>query len=556
MRGTSQADDGSALLSRARQHYAEKSWEAAYVELAAVDGLQPLESEDLWRLAQCAALTARNPEFALALERMHQQCLDGGDVRGATRAAFWLSSRLRSLGEAARANGWFARAQRLVERQAAQGAEHGYLAIAQSTRELMSGNGDAAFDTARLAVELGLSLGDSDLVAWGQNLQGRAALCAGRVEQGLDLLDESMLAITGDALTPALVGLMYCWTIDGCQCVYALDRARQWTRALSDWCAAQPELLTFTGICSVHRSELMQLGGEWERAIQEARRLAEQAPGEHPDGVIAEARYQQAEIHRLRGEFALAEEAYRSAAEQGRDPQPGLALLRLAQGQFDAAYRALRRVLSELTEPLVRARYLPAWVEVLIKDKRLDEAEPACRELEALSARLRTPVAEAMANQARGMLHGAAGQADAALAPLRRAFGCWVALCAPYLAARCRVLIAQACLELGDGEGAELESAAAREAFQRLGAVADLSALELLRKAPSEAPLASAAHGLTAREIEVLRAVASGKTNKQIAKQLFLSEKTVDRHVSNIFSKIGVSTRAAATAFAFEKRLN
>jgi DNA-binding NarL/FixJ family response regulator len=541
----------ATLLERARRHCAAKAWETAYHELDRADAEQPLDIEDLNRLSHCAALTARDPEFIRTLERLHQLHADRGDCRSAARVAFWLSFRLRGLGEAGRANGWLGRAQRLLERQEAPCPEAGYLEVATATRELVGGSPDAAFATAARALELGFEFGDRDLVALAQNLQGRAALRAGRVADGLALLDESMLGITNDELTPMLVGLMYCWTIDGCHRVYALDRAREWTRALSDWCATQPELVTFTGTCTVHRSEILQLGGDWEHAIEEARRVAEWPPEDrHPELVRGEAAYQQAEIHRLRGESAQAEDAYRCATQRGRDPQPGLALLRLAQGRADTAENALRRVLMELHDPLRRACYLPAWVEVLIERGRLEEAEPACAELDRVAAGVATPVAQAMAAQARGALLLAQGHADAALEPLRFAFARWSQVGAPYLAARLRVLLARACLQLGDTEGAALENSVARETFERLGALSDLQGLN-----HGAAATQRARHGLTAREIEVLRLVASGKTNKVIAQQLSLSEKTVDRHMSNIFTKIGVCSRAAATAFAYEQEL-
>ncbi len=457
------------------------------------------------------------------------------------------------MGEVARASGWLGRAQRLVEKQAVQCPEAGYLLVATGTRELMGGRPDSAFDTATRAVELGLEFGDGDLVALAQNLQGRAALRAGRVAEGLALLDESMLGITNDELTPMLVGLMYCWTIDGCHRVYALDRAREWTRALSDWCLEQPELVTFTGTCTVHRSEILQLGGDWELAIEEARRVAqESATDRQPELIRGEGAYQQAEIHRLRGEFEQAEEAYRCAAQRGRDPQPGLSLLRLAQGRADAAEKALRRALTEQSDPLRRARYLPAWSEVLIERANFEDAERVCDELDQVADSVATPVARAMAMQARGSLLLARGSADAALEPLRLAFACWTTLGAPYLAARVRVLLGRACRHLGDADSAELEHSAARDTFEDLGAVPDLRNLDL-KDAGATAP--SARHGLTAREVEVLRLVASGKTNKAIAKQLFISDKTIDRHVSNIFTKLGVSSRSAATAFAFEHGL-
>jgi DNA-binding CsgD family transcriptional regulator len=309
-------------------------------------------------------------------------------------------------------------------------------------------------------------------------------------------------------------------------------------------------MVAFTGVCRVHRAEIMQLQGAWRDAIEEARRARERAEGVNQQALAA-AFYQQAEVHRLRGEFAAAERAYRSASQWGAEPQPGLALLRLGQGRTDAAAAALRRALSATTDRLQRTRLLPAYIEIMLAAGDIQEARGACRELADVSESIDTGVLGAMTAHACGAVDLADGDARAALGSLRRAFEVWQRIEAPYLAARVRVLAGLACRALGDREGASLELDAARAVFEQLGAAPDLARIDSLTRDAASGQR----HGLTPRELQVLRLVAAGKTNKAIAAELCLSEKTVDRHVSNIFTKLDVPSRAAATAFAYEHKL-
>jgi ATP/maltotriose-dependent transcriptional regulator MalT len=247
--------------------------------------------------------------------------------------------------------------------------------------------------------------------------------------------------------------------------------------------------------------------------------------------------------------------SYREASQRGRDPQPGFALLRLSQGEPALAAGAVRAALSACAEPLERARFLPASVEILLASGALEEAAGAADELQAYAGRLGGEALHAIAGEARARIALARGDATTALAPLRSAFATWQKLDAPYIAARLRAQIACACEALGDVEGARLEREAARAAFERLGARLDLAALETGSVVHAQASDAAARAGLTPREHEVLCLLASGKTNKQMAKELFLSEKTVDRHVSNLFGKLEVGSRSAATAWAYEHGL-
>jgi len=429
--------------------------------------------------------------------------------------------------------------------------ERGYLLIPRGFLALFRRQAAAeALEAGREAAMIGDRLGEADLSGMARMLQGQSLATLGDEERGLALLDEAMLAATRGQLSPVVTGIVYCGTVGCCQKFYAIDRAREWTAALDAWCRTQPQLVAFTGVCRVHRSEVMQLQGAWQEAYEEARGVVERrGEGVDSDGVAA-AWYQQGEILRLRGDHEAAEAAYRSASQHGREPQPGLALLRLAQGQADAAAAAIRQVVTSAPDARARLRYLPAAVEILIAAKDLDGADEAACELEHVASAAHNEVIQALASHARGSVRHARGDTRGALEPLRRAFATWQSVGAPYLAARLRGEIATVLRALGDQEGADLERDAARAVFRELGATRDLERMEVVPTGRGDQPF-----GLTARELEVLRLIASGRTNRAIAEQLFLSEKTIDRHVSNIFGKLEVSTRAAATAFAYQHKL-
>lgn len=541
-------------LEQGRESYTRRAWQDAYRSLSQADQKLLLAGDDLELLAMSAYLTGRDHDYLNALDRAHRAHLDAGMELRAARCAFWLGLRLMFRGEVGPATGWLARAQRLLESGHADCVEHGYLLLPLAQQQIDSGDSQTAFDTAARAAEIGDRFGEKDLTTIARHLQGRTRLQEGRVEQGLALLDEAMVAVTAGELSPLVTGLIYCSVIDGCQQVYALGRAREWTSALTRWCEEQPELVAFTGLCRVHRAEVMQLHGQWREADQEAQRACDRCIEVGNQQAAGAALYQKAEVQRLRGEFALAEESYRSASQWGWEPQPGLALLWLAQGRSDAAAAAMRRVMCASTDPLQRTRLLPAHVEIMLVVNDSAEARSAAHELLEIAQRLESGtigVLGALAAQACGEVQLAEGEGQAALISLRRAWRVWQQIEAPYRAARVRMLLGLACRALGDKDGGALELDAARAVFERLGAAPDVARIDSLNWRVA----ANGRSGLTRRELQVLRLVATGKTNKAIAAELFLSEKTVDRHVSRIFDKLDVPSRAAATAYAYAHQL-
>ncbi|TMK72104.1 MAG: helix-turn-helix transcriptional regulator [Actinobacteria bacterium] len=494
-------------------------------------------------------MLGREDDWMQILERAHQRHLEAGAQLRAARCAIWIGMNLATRGALGPASGWLGRGQRLVERDGSDCAEQGYMLLPVAFQRDSAGDVDGAASTAAAAAEIGERFGDADLSALAAHLEGEFLVHSGRVREGLAALDQAMVAVTAGEVSPVASGIVYCGVILACEDVYELRRAQEWTAALTRWCERQPELRAFTGRCRVHRAQLMRLRGAWPEALEETRRAEERFEDAMNRAAAAKGYYLRAEVHRLRGESRDAEAAYREASRLGLEPQPGLALLRLAQGNADAAAAALRRALAQTDDRLQRAGLLPACVDVELTVGDVDAAESACRELAATAADFGTEMLGAMATHARGAVELAKDDAASALATLRQAWRAWDELEAPYEAARTRVLIAAACRAAGDDDGWALELDAARNAFEELGAAPDLARIDELTGA------GSAYHGLTAREVEVLRLVATGKSNKEIAAMLVISEHTVSRHVQNIFTKLRVVSRTAAAAFAHEHDL-
>ena len=535
-------------LEQGRAAYHRRAWADAYQALSLADQARPLDSDDLERMGTCAYLTGRDDDFRRILERVHHLKVSAGDPERAARAAFWLGLTGLFRGEKGIATGWLSRAGRLIESRDC--VEQGYLLLPVAEQHLGERDGLAAHAVASRAAAIGQRFGDSDLVACARHLQGRALLNQGSVHAGLALLDEGMLAAMTGELSPIFTGLIYCSVIEACQKVCALSRAREWTLALSKWCEQQPDMLAFTGTCLLHRAEILLFEGAWPDALFEAIRACERR-ARSDQRPPAAAFYVQGEIHRLRGHVPAAEEAYRQASRMGYEPQPGLALLLMTQGRLDAACASIRRVVTATTDPFERTNLLPAYIEIMLSGAALEEARIACAELEELAEKIDMDVLHALAANARGAVEMANGDTRTALVRLRGALERWQQLGVPYAAARVRVLLGVVCRSLGDAEAAELEFGAARADFQRLKATPDLVHLDAIAWGQTANPRSL----LTSRELQVLRLIAAGKTNKSIARELKVSERTIDRHVSNILTKLDVPSRAAATAYAYDHKL-
>jgi DNA-binding CsgD family transcriptional regulator len=537
-----------APLERGRDAYARRAWSEAFESLTRADAEAPLAADDLRLLAESAFMLGRDGEFFGILERAHHAYLDEGQPRRAIRCAFWIGMNLALRGEMGPASGWLGRAQRLLEHEEEESAEHGYLLLPRSF-QLEGSDRAGAAALAGEAAAIGERHGDRDLFAISLHQQGGVHVRHGDLDVGLPLLDEAMVAVLAGEVSPIAAGVVYCGVILACQEVYEVRRAKEWTAALTRWVAEQPDLVAFTGRCLVHRSEILQLQGAWADALEEARKAGERFAMQLNPTASGVACYRQGELHRLQGDFPAAEQAYREASRYGWEPQPGLAQLRLAQGKTDAAVAAIRRATSETADPVKRAALLPACVEIMLAIGEVEAAATASAELDEIAKTYGSAMLGALAAHARGAVDLAESDAPAALGSLRTAAQRWHELEAPYEEARARVFVGLACRLLGDGDAAELELDAARELFAELGAAPDLARLDTLT-----APSAST-HGLTARELEVLRLVAAGKSNRDIASSLVISEHTVARHVQNIFAKLDVSSRAAAGAFAFKHGL-
>ena len=543
-----------AELERARQAHRGRKWLEAVEKFSGLDATSPLDVDDLERLAEALDLVGRGDDAIAVLERVYAARVTGGDVGKALRVAFWLSRAFAFNAEFAQAGGWIARAGRLAGDHPGC-ADQGYLLLPQAERALRDGDHDTAFAAAARAAALGSACGDHDLVAVATHQQGRARVGDGRIDDGLVLLDEAMLDISAGLTSSRVTAWIYCKTIQTCQQVYDVRRAREWTAALNAWCDALPQFTgAYSGTCRIHRSELLQLTGAWPEAAQEAELACRQLTRGYGLIVTGGAFYQLADLHRLRGEFDAAERAYGRASEFAWQVQPGAALLCLARGDVTGATAAIRRALAEASDrplyrvpgrELTRSQLLPAFVEIMLAGRDVTAASEATTELAQLAERYRTPAVRARAALAHGAVQLATGEPGRALPALRQAHRLWHGLDAPYEAARARVLVGQACRALHDDDGAALELAAARQVFTQLGALPDLAALDGVRTSNGSGPLSP-------REVEVLRLVAAGRSNRSIATELTVSEKTVHRHVSNIFAKLGVGSRTAAAAYAYE----
>ena len=526
-------------------------WAEELRRLSSADLDSPLGPEDLERLAVAAYLIGEGAQSEEAWTRAHQEHLNADNAEGAARCAFWLAFQLLNSVDKVRGMGWMARAGRLLEGVEGECVEQGYLLFFRGLQSVFAGKPDVAQAVFAEAAAVGEHFRDPDLIALARHGVGRALLRQGRTVDGIRLLDEVMVAVTMGEVGPVVSGDVYCSVIEACHEIFDLPRAAAWTDALNRWCEARPQVVPYRGTCLVRRSEIMQLHGEWPGAAEEAERARDRLSDPPGQPALGAAFYQLAELHRLRGEFARAEAAYEKSSEHGRDPQPGVALLRMAQKRPDAALASIGRALEDSARLPRRASLLAAFVEISLAVDDISAAERAGAELTSIAEEVGAPLLHGLAARARGAALLSRGDARGALRVLNEAMAVWIELSAPYEAARTRVHVARACRALDDPDSGRRELTLARRTFQRLGAAPDLERVHALHGGPGPPRVG----GLTKRQAEVLKLVATGRTNRQIAMELFISEKTVARHVSNIFGKLGVETRAAATAFAFRNDL-
>ena len=429
-------------IDRGRAAFDRNAWGGAYEHLSAAEQDEPLEVEDLERLASAAYLTGRSQESSDAWTRAHQRCAAIGDVARAARCGFWLAFALLNAGDLGRGGGWVDRSQRLLDDRRLDCVEQGYLRYATALRATYTGDLATAHRGFREAVGIGERFRDPELTTLARIGEGRCLIYLGEVERGVALLDEAMVAVGANEVSAIATGDAYCTVIDGCQELFDIGRTREWTSALSTWCEAQPELVLYRGECLVHRAEVLLLRGEWDDALGELDRALGRLADPTTDRVLGAASYLRGELHRLRGDLDAAEQSYRAAREAGREPQPGVALLRLAQGRVEDADAMIRRALGEGDDPVSRARTLGPYVEIVLASGDVDGARLAVDELSTVAVDLNQPLLSAVVDHMNGMVLLAEAQPSEALTCLRRAWQRWHELESPHEAARARVLIA------------------------------------------------------------------------------------------------------------------
>ena len=534
-----------------RRAYEERAWATAYQRLSVLDA-GALGDDDCLALGTAAYLAGDREASALGFQESYRRHVEAGSVLPAVRDTFWLGMLYNTTGNVTVGSGWVARGERLLQDVDADAAEHAYLLIHVMYGHIFAGDYAGALEYAVRVTQAGRRCRDDNLIAVGLSSEGRLRITLGQVREGLALLDEAMVGLADPAVSPILAGQSYCSMVEACQEIADYRRMADWTTTLTQWCRLQPELVPFTGQCAVHRAQIMRSRGALSEALEElALALARyQVEGSTPAAGLAH--YERGEVLRVQGDQTGAAAAYEAAAALGRDPQPGLSLLRLAKGDDVAAAAGLRRLLEETQVVVHRPAILPAAVEVFLAVGDVDAARSAADELARVARLFGCQALEAAAAFAAGSVSLAAGVGEDgaadALPHLRRAWKLWIDLGARYEAAWARVRIGLACRSLGDEESAVSELGVAGRAFAEIGAEPARREVEQLlgRDLPD---------GLTPREVEVLRLVAQGRSNAQIAQDLFLSQKTVQRHLSNIFGKTGVTSRTAAAAYAFEHRL-
>jgi DNA-binding CsgD family transcriptional regulator len=536
------------VLAQAREAYAHHRWDVAYTHFAEMASADHLDTDDLAAFAD-AAWWLGNTDRSLELsEEVYRRCLQGHHTPTAARLAVEMGFLWLIRGEQQIGSGWISRARRLLA-EIPECAELGYLRYLAVLEALNTARFDEARAIAREMQRLATTHDDPTLCAMALVLEGISTVRSGQVADGLALCDEAMLPIRAGDVERSWAGNLYCLVMAQCFELADFERARAWTDATERWCDQFSNAAMFTGICRVHRAQLLHLEGAWDQAESRAAQACRDLADMNVE-VVAAGHYEIGELRRVRGDDD-AEQAFARAHALGRDPQPGLALLRLAQGDPTTARTALETSLAATHAPLPRVPLLAALADVAEATQDPNLAGSVAAGLATIAATFTTPGLQARAATAAGVAHLLADEPGQALVTFREACRVWRSVGGRYETARAQVRLSRALAAVGDTDAARREREQAIATFEALGARPDLDAVAAAGRVTAPA----APGGLTGREVEVLRLVADGASNAAVAEQLTISERTVERHISNIFLKLGVSSRTQAARFAFEHGL-
>lgn len=461
----------ATAVEAGRKALERHAWAEALTQLKQADAARELDAEGLEMLADAAWWMAEPAVSVAARERAYAGFVAAGDKHRATRAALRLALESANRNAMSTAQAWFVRAQKLVEGDE-DSAAFGHVLFVRVLMGQRPTDVDEAVALGKRIAGLGERHGDADLQAFGAMAQGFALMSGGDVKGGFAHFDAATLAAAAGELSVWPTGWVYCSTITACLELADYRRASEWTEATTRWCEQQ-SVTGFPGVCRVHRAEIVALRGAWAQAEQEARQACEELERYQIRLTAAEGFYQLGEIRMHMGDLPAAKEQFRRAHELGKAPEPGMSLVRLAEGDAEGAGLSLHRALANAGEKPARARLLPAEIEVALTLGDRERARVASAELDAIAKTFGTPAMEAIAGLARGSLQLADGDADAADATLRSTLRMWVELDVPYEIARTRVLLAEVYRAQGDPTAATLELQSALAAFERLGARRD-----------------------------------------------------------------------------------
>ena len=532
---TTRVDTHSELLRAARTAHVRRDWRVAYDAFVRAGEDTPLCTDDLDAMAVAAWRLGRGKESLRVAERVFAQ-LARTDPPSAAMKAVDLALAWLTRGDVNIGQGWMNRARRLLD-GAPEGTTHGYLAYLDALTAVMTGDAQALRQRVHELREMCGRLDSPAVTALCNVAEALAAIGDARMAEAYGLIDEAMLPVLADQVPIDWAGDIYCVVLNQCHRLADLPRMRAWTQSMERWCTDFAPSANYGGVCDVHRLQLMAGTDDYGRL--EARLVGASRSLEEVNSWAAGAGYYElGEVRRLRGDTDGAFAAFARARALGIEPQPGQALLRCRIGDSDTAWTELRVALAG-EDRLGRMRLLRGAVEVALARGGLDEAERHCAELESGAEAFGTPGFRAWAAHARGAILARREQHTAALERLEAALREYRTQQSRYETAQVYEWMAIAHRGLGEDDLAAADLATAESIYTQLGVE------------PAQVCGSGSPGGLTRREIEILTRIASGATNKQVAEQIFISERTVGRHLANIFSKLGVSTRTAAVTWAY-----